>query len=77
MIAAIDGLGFKKIVISPYTHNDGRKVIDLHFQKVGTDIFQGRKDSEREENLQALQTLFSPLDIELKSRVMTPSEAFS
>lgn len=77
LIAAIEGLGFKKTVVSPYTHNDGKKVIDFHFQKSGTDMFQGWKDSEREENLQALQKLFSPLDIELKPRVMTPTEAFS
>jgi hypothetical protein len=53
------------------------KVIDFHFQKAGTDIFQGWKENEREENLQALQLLFSPLKIELKPRVMTPTEAFS
>jgi hypothetical protein len=76
LIAAIEALGFKKTVI-PYTHGDGRKVIDLHFHKVGTDIFQGWKDSEREENLQALQNLFTPLKIELKPRVMTLAEAFS
>ena len=77
LIAAIEGLGFKKTVVKPYTHNDGMKVIDFHFQKSGTDIFQGWKDSERVENLQALQLLFTPLKIELKPRVMTPTEAFS
>jgi hypothetical protein len=77
LLGAIEGLGFKKTVVSPYIHNDGRKVIDFHFQKAGTDIFQGWKESEREENLRALQTLFTPLKIELKPRVMTTTEAFS
>ena len=77
LIVAIESLGFKRKLMSPYTHHDGRKVIDLHFEKIGSDIFQGWKDNEREENLQALQALFSPLSIVLKPRVMTPTEAFS
>lgn len=77
LMAAIEALGFKKTVASPYIHSDGSKVLDLHYQKSGTDIFQGWKDSERTENLQAIEKIFSALDIAIKPRVMTLAEAFA
>ena len=75
LIDAIETLGFAKNT-SPYTHNDGKKVLDLHFNKAGTDIFQGWKESERESNLQAMQAVFTNAGIEIKPRVMSLAEAF-
>lgn len=75
-LAAIEGLGFIKAQGSTYTHNDGKKVMDLHYKKVGTDIFQGWKDAERESNLKAIESIFSTYGIEMKPRVMSLAEAF-
>ena len=75
-IDAIAKLGFRQAAASAYTHNDGKKVLDLHFSKAGTDIFEGWKESEREANLQAMQSLFSDVGIEIKPRVMSLAEAF-
>lgn len=76
LISAIEGLGFKRTLSSPYTHHDGKKVLDLHFHKIGTDIFEGWTMAERDANLQALDTVFSGASIKIHPRVMTLAEAF-
>ena len=76
LIGAIENLGFKRTLSSPYTHHDGKKVLDLHFHKGGTDIFEGWTTAERDLNLQALETVFSGANIKIHPRVMTLAEAF-
>jgi len=72
----IEGLGFKQKQSSTYVHGDGRKVLDLLYQKPGTDIFQGWTSAEKESNLQAIETAFADFDIKITPRVMTLAEAF-
>jgi hypothetical protein len=76
LISALEGLGFKRTLSSPYTHNDGKKVLDLHFHKAGTDIFEGWTVAERDANLQALQATFSSVSVTVEPRVMSLAEAF-
>lgn len=76
LLKSIEALGFKRTVASPYTHQDGKKVLDLHFHKVGTDIFDGWTLAEREANLQALEALFAGSSVKIVPRVMTLAEAF-
>jgi hypothetical protein len=60
-----------------YTHKDKGKVLDLHFQKKGTDMFDGWKDDEREANMLQITELFASIGIEIKPRVMTLAEAYA
>jgi len=75
-IDSIEGLGFKQAQSSTYVHGDGKKVLDLLYQKPGTDIFQGWTNAEREANLQAIETVLGGYDIKVTPRVMTLAEAF-
>ncbi|NEX60744.1 hypothetical protein [Noviherbaspirillum galbum] len=75
-IQEIEGLGFKQVFTKEYTHHDGKKIMDMHFQKAGTDIFEGWKDAEREANLQAIQDAMSKYNITISPRVMSLAEAF-
>lgn len=75
-IEAIEGMGFKQVLSKPYTHHDGKKIVDLHFQKGGTDIFEGWTDTERESNLKKMEEVFGSLDIKVTPRVMSLAEAF-
>lgn len=75
-IQAVEGLGFKQVFSKPYTHHDGKKIIDLHFQKAGTDIFEGWTDAERDANLQKMEETFAGLSIKIAPRVMSLAEAF-
>lgn len=77
VLATLDALGFKNTYQSRYTHKDKGKVLDLHFQKAGTDLFQGWKDNEREENMAAIARLFGDLGIAITPRVMTLAEAYA
>lgn len=76
-IGKIEALGFRKVQATPYTHQDGKKVIDLQFHKTGTDIFEGWTDAERQSNLAALDALLSGYNIKVTPRVMTLAEAFN
>jgi hypothetical protein len=76
LIDAIEGMGFKRTVSKPYVHSDGHKVLDLHYQKAGTDIFDGWKPEEKESNMNALSELFGKFGVTLHPRVMTLAEAF-
>lgn len=75
-IQAVEGMGFKQVHSLQYTHHDGQKIVDLHFQKAGTDIFQGWTDAEREANLQKMHDVFSTFNIQVTPRVMSLAEAF-
>ena len=77
LLAALEKFGFKNTYQSRYTHKDKGKVLDLHFQKDGTDLFQGWKDGEREENMKEITRLFTALGITITPRVMTLAEAYA
>jgi hypothetical protein len=75
-IQAVEGMGFKQVNAAPYTHGDGTKVVDLSFQKAGSDIFDGWTDAERTANLQKIEEVMSGFDIKVTPRVMSLAEAF-
>lgn len=75
-IEAIEGIGFKQVLSRPYTHHDGKKIIDLHFQKPGTDIFEGWTVDEKAANLDAMEKVFGSFGITTHPRVMSLAEAF-
>ena len=60
-----------------YVHKDKGKVLDLHFQKNGTDLFNGWKTEECTANLAAIDTLFGNVGIKVTPRVMTLAEAYA
>lgn len=75
-IQAIEGMGFKQVHAAPYKHHDGKEIVDLHFQKVGSAIFEGWTDAERDANLQNIETVLAGFNIKVTPRVMTLAEAF-
>jgi len=52
-------------------------VLDLHFEKDGTDLFKGWKAEECSANLAAIDTLFGHVGIAVAPRVMTMAEAYA
>jgi hypothetical protein len=77
LLAALAELGFKGSYQKKYTHRDGGRVLDLHFEKDGTDVFKGWKADECSANLAALDSLFSNLGISVARRVMSMAEAYA
>lgn len=77
LLKALDDFGFKNTYQSRYTHKDKGKVMDMHFHKPGTDLFQGWKDNEREENMKEIHRLFAEIGITIVPRVMTLAEAYA
>lgn len=75
-IEAIEGMGFKQVHTKPYTHHDGKKIIDIHFQKPGTDIFEGWTAAEKDANLAQMEKVLGGLNIKFTPRVMSLAEAF-
>ncbi len=75
-IQAVEGMGFKEVHSLPYTHHNGKKIVDLHFQKAGTDIFEGWTNIEREKNLMDITEAMARFDIKVYPRVMSLAEAF-
>jgi hypothetical protein len=78
--AVLDGLaelGFHNTYKQAYTHKDKGKVLDLHFQKNGTDLFNGWKTDECSANLAAVESLFAAAGIKIAPRVMTLAEAYA
>ena len=70
-------LGFKGTYQKNYTHRDGGRVLDLHFEKDGTDLFKGWKAEECSANLAAIDSLFDKLGIAVTKRVMSMAEAYA
>jgi hypothetical protein len=70
-------LGFKNTYSGGYTHKDRGKVLDLHFQKDGTDLFQGWKAEEMEGNMAAITALFDSIGVTITPRVMSLAEAYA
>lgn len=77
VLAALEQLGFKRVHQQAYTHRDRGKVLDLHFQKPGTDVFEGWKADEQAANLAAIDQLFTGIGISVTPRVMTLAEAYA
>jgi hypothetical protein len=77
VLTALAELGFKNTYQQSYTHKDKGKVLDLHFQKNGTDLFNGWKGEECTANLAAIDTLFGNYGIKITPRVMTLAEAYA
>jgi len=77
VLAALAALGFTNTYSSGYTHKDRGKVLDLHFQKDGTDLFKGWKTEECEANLAAINSLFGGIGVAITPRVMTLAEAYA
>ncbi|HEV7816265.1 MAG TPA: hypothetical protein VGP06_14340 [Janthinobacterium sp.] len=77
VLAQLKVLGFQNTYSSGYTHKDRGKVLDLHFQKDGTDLFKGWKSEECSANLAAIETLFGGVGIAITPRVMSLAEAYA
>lgn len=76
VLSALAALGFQNTYRQSYTHKDKGKVLDLHFQKDGTDLFKGWKTEECEANLAALEQIFAGIGIKPAPRVMSLAEAY-
>ncbi len=77
VLAKLAAMGFNNTYRQSYTHKDKGKVLDLHFQKAGTDLFQGWKTEELEVNMAAIKELFGGIGIEITPRVMSLAEAYA
>jgi len=77
LLTALSQLGFQNVHSQGYTHKDRGKVLDLHFQKDGTDLFKGWKSEEQAANMAALESLFAGIGITIAPRVMTLAEAYA
>jgi hypothetical protein len=77
VLDTLASLGFHNTYRQAYTHKDRGKVLDLHFQKNGTDLFNGWKADECEANLAAITALFDSVGIKITPRVMTLAEAYA
>jgi hypothetical protein len=77
VLTALAELGFQNNYQQSYVHKDKGKVLDLHFQKDGTDLFNGWKTEECAANLAALDTLFGHVGIKITPRVMSLAEAYA
>ncbi len=75
-IQAVEGMGFKEVHALHYHHHNGKKITDLHFQKPGTDIFEGWTNIEREKNLMDISETLARFNITVQPRVMSLAEAF-
>lgn len=75
-ISGLEGIGFKQAQSSTYLHGDGKKVLDVVYQKPGTDIFEGWTNAEKEANLQQIETMFAGFHITVVPRVMSLAEAY-
>lgn len=75
-IQAIEGMGFKQVLSKSYKHHDGKEVVDLHFHKPGTGIFEGWTPEEKATNLETMEKIFAGMNIKIEPRVMSLAEAF-
>jgi hypothetical protein len=77
LIEALLAMGFQNVYQQAYTHKDRGKVLDLHYQKNGSDLFNGWKADECSANLAAIETLFAGVGVKITPRVMTLAEAYA
>ena len=71
VLDALAAAGFQQTHSSGYTHKDRGKVLDLHFQKDGTDLFKGWKAEECEANMAVINKVFGDVGIAVTPRVMS------
>lgn len=77
LLEALAQMGYNNTYRQAYTHKDRGKVLDLHFQKNGSDLFNGWKVEEGVANMAALEALFAEAGIKIAPRVMTLAEAYA
>jgi hypothetical protein len=77
VLAALAAGGFQQTHSSGYTHKDRGKVLDLHFQKDGTDLFKGWKPEEAEANMAIINKIFGDIGVAIAPRVMSLAEAYA
>jgi hypothetical protein len=77
LLDALAALGYEQVHQKGYRHRDGGKVLDLHFQKKGTDLFDGWTTAESTANLAAIASLFDQHSVVITPRVMSLSEAYA
>lgn len=77
VLTALATLGFQNTYRQAYTHKDKGKVLDMHFQKNGTDLFNGWKTEECTANLAAIEAVFAGIGVTITPRVMTLAEAYA
>ena len=77
VLTGLAELGFKNTHQQSYIHKDKGKVLDLHFQKDGTDLFNGWKAEECAANLAAIEALFGNVGVTVTPRVMSLAEAYA
>jgi hypothetical protein len=77
VLITLASMGFQNTYRQSYTHKDKGKVLDLHFQKNGTDLFNGWKTEECANNLAAIEALLSGIGMTVAPRVMTLAEAYA
>ena len=76
LLSALTGLGFVVANEKDYTHRAGGKVLDLHLEKAGTDLFKGWTTEESAANLAALEKVFGDAGVTITPRVMSLAEAY-
>jgi hypothetical protein len=77
LLAALAAEGYEMVHQQAYTHKDKGRVLDLHFQKHGSDLFKGWTVDECGRNLAALDLLFGSHGIVVTPRVMSLAEAYA
>lgn len=77
LVTALGALGFEQVHHKGYRHRDGGKVLDLHFEKKGSDLFDGWTSAESTANLAAITALFDQHSVAITPRVMSLSEAYA
>lgn len=77
VLAGLSELGFSTTYQQAYTHRDGGKVLDLHFHKDGSDLFNGWTQEQCVANLAAIDMLFGQVGMKVKPRLMSLAEAFA
>ena len=77
LLAALTALGFEQVHQKGYKHRDGGTVLDLHYEKKGSDLFDGWTTAESSVNLAAITSLFTEHNITIAPRVMSLSEAYA
>jgi hypothetical protein len=77
LLSALVALGFQQVHQKGYKHRDGGQVLDVHYEKKGTDLFDGWSTTESTVNLAAIVSLFAEHGITVTPRVMSLSEAYA
>jgi hypothetical protein len=77
LLAQLRALGFDEVHRKGYTHRDRGQVLDMHFEKKGTDLFAGWTTDESAVNVAAIIALFGQIGVTVTPRVMSLSEAYA